>query len=252
MGAQVLFTPHLAPMNRGILATCYARPAAAVDNGVVLEVLREGYATSPSSSSGGGAVDEGDTGIQRRPRHGPLRRPHREGARCAPSTTSPRAPPAAPCRRPTSPSVSTRRRPPLGLTTVGLSGAMDHDGWNRADGRPRARRGAAVHPALRRANRSSSSTAGTRSPARRRHDALALFAEDIVLMRLGRHAPVVVHGGGPQISDLMARLGKARVPRRAAGHRRGDRRHRPHGADRPGQPPARHGDQRARPASRSA
>jgi N-acetyl-gamma-glutamyl-phosphate reductase len=24
--AQVLFTPHLAPMNRGILATCYARP----------------------------------------------------------------------------------------------------------------------------------------------------------------------------------------------------------------------------------
>ena len=28
-GAQVLFTPHLAPMNRGILATCYARPAPA-------------------------------------------------------------------------------------------------------------------------------------------------------------------------------------------------------------------------------
>ena len=28
-GAQVIFTPHLAPMNRGILATCYARPAAA-------------------------------------------------------------------------------------------------------------------------------------------------------------------------------------------------------------------------------
>jgi N-acetyl-gamma-glutamyl-phosphate reductase len=25
-GARVLFTPHLAPMNRGILATCYARP----------------------------------------------------------------------------------------------------------------------------------------------------------------------------------------------------------------------------------
>ena len=27
IGAQLLFTPHLAPMNRGILATCYARPA---------------------------------------------------------------------------------------------------------------------------------------------------------------------------------------------------------------------------------
>jgi N-acetyl-gamma-glutamyl-phosphate reductase len=29
VGAQVIFTPHLAPMNRGILATCYARAASA-------------------------------------------------------------------------------------------------------------------------------------------------------------------------------------------------------------------------------
>src|SRR5581483_6956006 len=28
VGAQVLFTPHLAPMTRGILATCYARPTS--------------------------------------------------------------------------------------------------------------------------------------------------------------------------------------------------------------------------------
>jgi acetylglutamate kinase len=40
------------------------------------------------------------------------------------------------------------------------------------------------------------------------HDALELFAKDIVLMRLVGIRPVVVHGGGPQISDLMARLGK--------------------------------------------
>jgi acetylglutamate kinase len=40
------------------------------------------------------------------------------------------------------------------------------------------------------------------------HDALTLFAEDIVLMRLVGMRPVVVHGGGPQISDLMSRLGK--------------------------------------------
>jgi acetylglutamate kinase len=40
------------------------------------------------------------------------------------------------------------------------------------------------------------------------HDALALFAEDIVLMRLVGMRPVVVHGGGPQISDLMSKLGK--------------------------------------------
>jgi acetylglutamate kinase len=39
-------------------------------------------------------------------------------------------------------------------------------------------------------------------------DDLKLFAEDIVLMRSVGMRPVVVHGGGPQISDLMARLGK--------------------------------------------
>jgi acetylglutamate kinase len=35
-----------------------------------------------------------------------------------------------------------------------------------------------------------------------------LFAEDVVLMRLVGMYPVVVHGGGPQITDLMRRLGK--------------------------------------------
>jgi len=39
-------------------------------------------------------------------------------------------------------------------------------------------------------------------------DALAHFAQDVVLMRLVGLKPVVVHGGGPQISDLMDRLGK--------------------------------------------
>ena len=39
-------------------------------------------------------------------------------------------------------------------------------------------------------------------------DALTLFAQDIVLMRSVGMRPVVVHGGGPQISDLMRRLGK--------------------------------------------
>lgn len=43
------------------------------------------------------------------------------------------------------------------------------------------------------------------------HDALALFAEDVVLMRLVGMQPVVVHGGGPQISDMMRRLGKDSV-----------------------------------------
>ncbi|MGA0959160.1 MAG: acetylglutamate kinase [Ilumatobacteraceae bacterium] len=39
-------------------------------------------------------------------------------------------------------------------------------------------------------------------------DALAHFAQDVVLMRLVGLKPVVVHGGGPQISELMDRLGK--------------------------------------------
>jgi acetylglutamate kinase len=38
--------------------------------------------------------------------------------------------------------------------------------------------------------------------------ALASFAEDIVLMRSVGMLPVVVHGGGPQIGALMARVGK--------------------------------------------
>ncbi len=39
-------------------------------------------------------------------------------------------------------------------------------------------------------------------------DALASFASDVVLMRSVGMRPVVVHGGGPQIGALMARLGK--------------------------------------------
>ncbi len=39
-------------------------------------------------------------------------------------------------------------------------------------------------------------------------DALASFAQDVVLMRAVGILPVVVHGGGPQIGDMMARLGK--------------------------------------------
>jgi acetylglutamate kinase len=45
-------------------------------------------------------------------------------------------------------------------------------------------------------------TAGSES------DALSSFAQDVVLMRAVGLRPVVVHGGGPQIGELMARLGK--------------------------------------------
>jgi N-acetyl-gamma-glutamyl-phosphate reductase len=44
IGAQILFTPHLAPMTRGILATCYARPTSASSTEDLLEVLSAFYA----------------------------------------------------------------------------------------------------------------------------------------------------------------------------------------------------------------
>src|SRR3954452_22387788 len=39
-------------------------------------------------------------------------------------------------------------------------------------------------------------------------DSLRGFAQDIVLMRSVGMLPVVIHGGGPQIGELMGRLGK--------------------------------------------
>ena len=43
--AQVLFTPHLAPMNRGILATCYARPTRpGLSTDEVLAAVRTAWA----------------------------------------------------------------------------------------------------------------------------------------------------------------------------------------------------------------
>jgi N-acetyl-gamma-glutamyl-phosphate reductase len=48
LGASVLFTPHLVPMNRGILATCYARPAVeGLSTARVLDTLTEAYRDEP-------------------------------------------------------------------------------------------------------------------------------------------------------------------------------------------------------------
>ncbi len=44
---QVLFTPHLAPLNRAILATCYARGRGVQDTGHLLDVLAAAYAGEP-------------------------------------------------------------------------------------------------------------------------------------------------------------------------------------------------------------
>lgn len=48
IAGEVLFTPHLAPMNRGILATCYARPTSGVaTTDDMLNVLSSAYADEP-------------------------------------------------------------------------------------------------------------------------------------------------------------------------------------------------------------
>jgi len=47
VGARVLFTPHLAPMTRGILATCYARPTGPTSTAELLEVLAAAYDGEP-------------------------------------------------------------------------------------------------------------------------------------------------------------------------------------------------------------
>jgi N-acetyl-gamma-glutamyl-phosphate reductase len=46
-GAQVIFTPHLVPMNRGILATCYARPTGPTSTAALLDVYRQAFADEP-------------------------------------------------------------------------------------------------------------------------------------------------------------------------------------------------------------
>lgn len=46
-GAQVLFTPHLAPLSRGLLATCYAKPSAKVTTASLLATLAGRYIGEP-------------------------------------------------------------------------------------------------------------------------------------------------------------------------------------------------------------
>jgi len=44
---SVLFTPHLAPLNRAILATCYSRPAGPVSTAALLDAMAEAYRDEP-------------------------------------------------------------------------------------------------------------------------------------------------------------------------------------------------------------
>ncbi|HLI44455.1 MAG TPA: Asd/ArgC dimerization domain-containing protein, partial [Acidimicrobiales bacterium] len=63
LGAEILFTPHLAPVTRGILATCYARatptsPLRSSEEAV--DVLREAYSNEPFVNVTDGIVSTAD------------------------------------------------------------------------------------------------------------------------------------------------------------------------------------------------
>jgi N-acetyl-gamma-glutamyl-phosphate reductase len=47
LGVELLFTPHLAPMVRGILATCYAQPVGTLSSEDVLSILHDAYDSEP-------------------------------------------------------------------------------------------------------------------------------------------------------------------------------------------------------------
>jgi N-acetyl-gamma-glutamyl-phosphate reductase len=44
---EVIFTPHLIPMDRGILTTTYSRPTKTLSEETVLQTLRDFYADEP-------------------------------------------------------------------------------------------------------------------------------------------------------------------------------------------------------------
>src|SRR6478672_1255861 len=44
---RVVFTPHLMPMDRGILSTCYAEPTGEFDDNSLLNLIRQFYANEP-------------------------------------------------------------------------------------------------------------------------------------------------------------------------------------------------------------
>jgi N-acetyl-gamma-glutamyl-phosphate reductase len=47
IGAQLIFTPHLVPMSRGLLATCYAQPAGSCSPDAVLHAQQEFFDAEP-------------------------------------------------------------------------------------------------------------------------------------------------------------------------------------------------------------
>ncbi len=217
IGAQILFTPHLVPMNRGILATCYARPAAgqSLTTESLLDLYRTRFAGEPfvvvTEDSPSTKATLGSNSVHvtarydaahrvrdrarraRQPGQGRLGRRRAVGQRGVGPRRDRRA---VECR----PDAMTRCHDPDADARFGVIEVAAQKAATLVEALPYIRRFAGKVVVVK---YGGNALAGTSE-----HDALALFAEDVVLMRLVGMRPVVVHGGGPQISDLMSRLGK--------------------------------------------
>ena len=58
VGREVTFTPHLVPLNRGILATIYVRVAPGTPESAIAAVFEHAYAAAPFVRLTGGALPE--------------------------------------------------------------------------------------------------------------------------------------------------------------------------------------------------
>ena len=212
IGAQVIFTPHLAPMNRGILATCYARPAA----GRRPAPIRSPSWPTSTQASPFVVVSERSPSTKAtlgsNCAHLTARYDPRTGWIVAiaaiDNLTKGAAGQAIQCANLALGAARDRRA----AHGRGVPMTGDRRGARRA-------KAAILVEACPTSGASgarwwSSSTEATPwpgpapGPAAATPAGLASFATDIVLMRSVGMRPLVVHGGGPQIGELMARLGK--------------------------------------------
>jgi N-acetyl-gamma-glutamyl-phosphate reductase len=262
---QVLFTPHLAPLNRGILATCYARPTGDTDTEQLLAAMSDQYhdeefvvvgRTSPSTKATLGTNAAHVTARYRRAhehRHLDLcdRQPlqGREWRRGAGRQRRARA--RGGCRAP-------EGRPlPVTATTSDAAAPGTRAGSVPEPG-DAALRTATLVEALPYIQRFAGQVVvvkygGNALAGASDDDALALFAQDVVLMRAvghaaGHRAMAAVRRSATSCSGWARR----RVPQRPPRDGLGDGRHRADGPDRSGQPADRRGDQRPRSCRRSA
>ena len=208
-GVQVLFTPHLAPMNRGILATCYGRANGVASTADVLDCLHDAYDDEPfvvvtdgspsTKATLGTNVAHLTARFDARTGYGGGHRRHRQPGQGHRRPGHPVRQPAGRAARGHRPA----RRRGLPVTATGPSRGVD------VLAHAHERAGVLIE-ALPYIRRFFGATIVVKygGNAMVDPDLADRFAEDIVLLQAVGIRPVVVHGGGPQIGELMARLGK--------------------------------------------